>query len=58
MKQKMKDWAAITLGILVIALIAGGVLFAIAAPFFLPCSWIDWMPVKDMPGRCLPGGRG
>lgn len=37
----------------VLVLIIGVILLRMQAP----CSWVDWMPAAEMPGRCLPGGR-
>jgi len=34
-----------------VLLVAGVVL--IVALFAAPCSWLDWMPVTDIPVRCL-----
>lgn len=38
----------------VIALVIGAIVFVRVAA---PCSVLDWMPVKDVPARCLGGGR-
>ena len=53
--RRLKDGLAWALAILALALIIVG---PIAAHVFAPCDWVDWMPTKNVPGRCLPGGRG
>lgn len=58
MKQSTKDNFAVLGGILFLLAIAGMIVLGVWLRFFAPCGAVDWMPTAEMPGRCLPGGRG
>jgi hypothetical protein len=57
-KQNVKDWLVVIFGILALTLVIVVPIAVVVARVAAPCDWIDWIPVKDLPGRCLPGGRG
>jgi uncharacterized integral membrane protein len=45
----MKDYIAL-LGMLFLILLA---LFLMIGPFIIPCRYLGWVSVKDIPARCL-----
>lgn len=51
----MRDWLAI---VATLALLAAIFIGLPAAYFFAPCDKLDWIATKNVPARCLPGGRG
>lgn len=51
------DWSKPIAAVIVfgtMAIIIGGIVYIRAAA---PCKYIDWMPVKDVPARCLKVGH-
>lgn len=38
---------------MVVVLIVG-LAFGVWVAFFAPCSALGWVPLKDLPARCLP----
>lgn len=53
MKQRTKDRWAVLFGILVLVAIPVLIVLSIWLSVFAPCKYVDWMPVKDVPARCL-----
>lgn len=53
--RALKDWAVIVLTVLLLLLVFIGIPVAYVAA---PCDKLDWMPTREAPSRCLPGGRG
>ena len=48
----MKDWLFLVWPILIVAVIAFGIWLRVAAP----CEYVNWLPVADVPTRCLIEG--
>jgi len=49
-------WAQFVIGAAVTAFILlfiGCIVFGVWARFYAPCSAIGWLPLHEMPGRCL-----
>lgn len=53
MSQRRDDAQAIALAAALVVLVIGGFLFRMQAP----CSWMGYLPVAELPGRCLMEGR-
>lgn len=47
------DVAAVGAGILFVLFIIAAITFSIWVRFFASCSDIGWLPIHEMPGRCL-----
>lgn len=54
MKDMWDEWGWVLYLVILLGLIGLGIWLS----FFAPCEYVDWMPTKELPGRCLPGGRG
>lgn len=53
MKQSTKDKWAVFFGGLVLLLVIVLIPLNIWAHVAAPCKYVDWMPAKDVPSRCL-----
>lgn len=53
MNQSTKDRWAIFFGLLFITFLVVMVPVGIWLQVAAPCHLVDWMPVKDVPARCL-----
>jgi len=52
-RERRVDFWARVIGVLIVMFIIGGLIGLRSA---LPCKYIDWMPAKDVPARCLTVG--
>ena len=53
MNYKTKDRLAVIFGIIFLASVLGLIPVSIWLHFAAPCKYVDWMPAKDVPTRCL-----
>lgn len=56
-RSDVKDWLAIIAGLLFLALIPVAIGFSIWVHFLAPCHQIEWLPIKEIPTRCLTVSR-
>lgn len=53
MTRVKRDWVAVVAGALIIAIVVALVALSIWARVAAPCEWVNWLPAKDVPARCL-----
>lgn len=53
MNYRTKDRLAVIGGVLFIALVVTLIPLGIWLHVAAPCKYVDWMPAKDVPTRCL-----
>lgn len=49
-RHRSSDWWLFSQLVLIVL----GLAFAAWVAFFAPCKSLGWMPIKDLPARCLP----
>jgi hypothetical protein len=55
-RKKGVDWVKVIATVLFVAIVAVCVAVPIWVHAAAPCSWLDWLPAKDVPARCLTIG--
>ncbi len=56
-RKRKDDLIAGAMGLASVSALVVIVIGVILLRMQAPCSWVDWLPAAEMPGRCLPGGR-
>ena len=53
LSYRAKDRLAVFFGVLFLIFLAAMIVGNLWLYFLAPCEYVDWMPTKDVPNRCM-----